>query len=124
MISFNGETIQGVYVDGQEFFGSNTSMATQNLSAKMINKVRAVNKKSDVAEFTGIDDGNERMVLDLSVKEEIKNTWFGNVSGGAGYDLKGADEEKRLLLATEISTALKTRSLARLSELAGSALLP
>lgn len=38
--------------------------------------------------------------------------------------LKGADEEKRLLLATEISTALKTRSLARLSELAGSALLP
>lgn len=38
--------------------------------------------------------------------------------------LKGADEETRLLLATEISTALKTRSLARLSELAGSALLP
>ncbi len=38
--------------------------------------------------------------------------------------LKGANEETRLLLATEISTALKTRSLARLSELAGSALLP
>lgn len=38
--------------------------------------------------------------------------------------LKGADDETRLMLATEISTALKTRSLARLSELAGSELLP
>ncbi len=109
-VSFNGETIQGVYIDGQEFFGSNTQMATQNLSAQMINKVRAVNKKSDEAEFTGIDDGNERMVLDLSVKDEIKNTWFGNVTGGAGYDLKGADEDNDIrftgnLMAASFGTA-------------------
>lgn len=38
----------------------------------MIEKLRAYDKKSDLARVTGIDDGEEETVLDLSVKPEMK----------------------------------------------------
>ena len=38
--------------------------------------------------------------------------------------LKGADDQTRLMLATEISAALKERSLKRLEELTGAEVLP
>ena len=34
--------------------------------------------------MTGIDDGEEETVLDLTVKKGMKNGWFGNVNLGAG----------------------------------------
>lgn len=40
----------------------------KNLPVNIIDKVRAYDKQSDLARVTGIDDGEEETVLDLSVK--------------------------------------------------------
>lgn len=90
-ITANGKTISKIQIDGKQFFADDPSLASKNLPAKIINKVRVVEKQSEQAEFTGIDDGEEETVLDLSVKKGMMNGWFGNVMGGGGSDLQGRD---------------------------------
>ena len=86
-ITANGETITKVMIDGKEFFLDDPQLATKNIPAKIIEKVRVVEKKSEQAEFTGIDDGDEETVIDLSVKKGMMDGWFGNVMAGGGHDL-------------------------------------
>ncbi len=84
-ITVNGQEIKKVMIDGQVFFADDPQIASKNLPAKMVDKVQVVNRKSEQAQFTGIDDGNEETVLNLTVKPGMKNGWLGNVSAGAGY---------------------------------------
>ncbi|MBO7278629.1 MAG: outer membrane beta-barrel protein [Bacteroidales bacterium] len=94
-ITYNGETINKIYIDGKTFFLDDPQLATKNLPAKIIEKVRVVEKKSEQAEFTGIDDGESETVLDLSVKKGMMQGWFGNLSAGGGYDLNVGDKDPR-----------------------------
>lgn len=55
-------------IDGKEFFADDPNIAMKNLPVNIIDKVRAYDKQSDLARVTGIDDGEEETVLDLSVK--------------------------------------------------------
>ena len=89
-ITANGKTISKIQIDGKQFFLDDPSIASKNLPANIIERVSVVEKKSEQAEFTGIDDGEEETVLDLGVKKGMMKGWFGNVMGGAGYDLQGA----------------------------------
>lgn len=86
-ITFNGETIKKITIDGKTFFLDDPTLASKNLPAKMVEKLKVVNKKSEQAEFTGIDDGEEETVIDLSVKKGMMNGTFGNVLAGAGRDI-------------------------------------
>lgn len=94
-ITYQGETITKIMIDGKEFFLDDPSLASKNIPAKIINKVKVVNKKSDQAEFTGIDDGEEEKVLDLSVKPGLLESWFGNVAAGGGHDLQTDEHAAR-----------------------------
>ena len=83
-ITANGKTINKIMIDGKTFFLDDPSLATKNLPAKIVNKVRVVERKSDQARFTGIDDGEEETVIDLGLKPGMMNGWFGNLMGGYG----------------------------------------
>ena len=85
-IKAQGEDVENVLVDGKEFFGKDTKIATQNLPADIVDKVQVFDKKSEMAEFSGIDDGNEEKTINLSLKEGKKKGYFGNVEGGLGVD--------------------------------------
>ena len=85
-ITANGKTISKIMIDGKTFFMNDPQIATQNLPAKIVEKVKVVQKKSDEAKFTGIDDGDEETVLDLSLKHGMMNGWFGTMGGGYGND--------------------------------------
>ena len=86
-ITANGKTINKIMIDGKTFFLDDPQLATKNLPAKIINKVRVVERKSDQAQFTGIEDGEEETVIDLNIRPGMMNGWFGNVAGGYGRDL-------------------------------------
>lgn len=85
-ITSNGKTIKKILVDGKEFFGDDIQMASKNLPSNIVNKVQVVDRKSDLARITGIDDGEEETVINLSVKKNMNNGWFGNASAGYGTD--------------------------------------
>ncbi|MDX9781373.1 MAG: outer membrane beta-barrel family protein [Bacteroidales bacterium] len=85
-ITANGKEITKIMIDGKAFFLNDPQLATKNLPAKIIEKVKVVEKKSEQAQFTGIDDGEEETVIDLSIRPGMMNGWFGNVSAGYGTE--------------------------------------
>lgn len=85
-ITSGGKTVSKILVDGKEFFGDDTKMATKNLPSELVDKVQVVDRKSDLARITGVDDGEEETVINLTVKKNMKNGWFGTVEGGYGTD--------------------------------------
>lgn len=82
-IKINGKSVSKIMVDGKEYFQNDTKMALKNLPSKLIKKLKSYDKKSDYSRITGIDDGEEETVLDLSVKKGMKDGWVGNF--GAAY---------------------------------------
>lgn len=86
-ITANGETIKKITIDGKTFFLDDPQLATKNLPAKIVEKVKVVERKSEQARFTGIDDGNEETIIDLSIYKGMMNGWFGNMMAGGGHDL-------------------------------------
>ena len=86
-ITANGETIKKITIDGKTFFLDDPQLASKNLPAKIVEKVKVVERKSEQARFTGIDDGNEETIIDLSVYKGMMNGWFGNLSAGGGHDM-------------------------------------
>ncbi len=83
-ITANGKTINKIMIDGKTFFLDDPQVASKNLPAKIIEKVRVVERKSEQAQFTGIDDGNEETVIDLGIKQGMMNGVIGSLSGGVG----------------------------------------
>ena len=84
-----GEKVEKVLVDGEEFFGDDPGMAVKNLRADAVKEVQVFDKKSDQAEFTGIDDGEKHKTINLKMKEDKKTGYFGkiDVSGGLQKDI-------------------------------------
>ncbi len=85
-ITINGKEIKKIMIDGKEFFADDPNIAMKNLPVNIIDKVRAYDKQSDLARATGIDDGEEETVLDLSVKPGMNQGWLGNADAAVGTE--------------------------------------
>lgn len=85
-ITAQGKTVEKVLVDGEEFFGDDPTLVTKNLRADMVDKVQLFEKKSDQATFTGVDDGQKTQTLNIKLKEDKKQGYFGKVDAGYGTD--------------------------------------
>ena len=85
-ITAQGEKVEKVLVDGEEFFGDDPTVATQNIQSKVVEKVQVFDKKSDQAAFTGFDDGQEEKTINLKLKDNMNKGQFGKVELGAGLD--------------------------------------
>jgi hypothetical protein len=82
-ITAQGETVQKVLVDGEEFFSDDPTIATRGLTADAVAKVQTFDKKSDQATFTGIDDGQKTKTINLQLKEDRKKGYFGKLELGS-----------------------------------------
>ncbi|MBR5324318.1 MAG: TonB-dependent receptor [Muribaculaceae bacterium] len=87
-ITANGKEVKKILVDGQEFFSDDPKVASKNLPANMIEKLQVIDRKSDEARFSGVDDGEDETVINLTVKKGMKNGWFGNVQAGGATDAR------------------------------------
>jgi Outer membrane protein beta-barrel family len=79
-----GETVEKVLVDGEEFFGEDPGLVVKGMRADAVNKVQVFDKKSDQAEFTGIDDGKTKKTINLQLKEDKKKGYFGKIELAGG----------------------------------------
>ena len=85
-ITINGKTVSKILVDGKEFFLNDKNIALKNIPTKIIDQIKAYDRKSDLARVTGIDDGEEETVLDLSIKKGMNQGWFGNLDLALGTE--------------------------------------
>lgn len=83
-ITVNGKTVSKFLVNGKDFFKGDTKVAMKNMPTDLISKVKAYEKQSDYTERTGIDDGEEEMVLDFSTKRALDESWVTNADLGVG----------------------------------------
>ena len=85
-ITAQGEKVEKVLVDGEEFFSDDPAVVTKNLRADAVDKVQAFDKKSDQAVFSGIDDGQKIKTLNIQLKEDKKKGYFGKAELGSDFD--------------------------------------
>ena len=89
-ITANGKEVKKILIDGKEFFSDDPTVASKNIPADMINKLQVIDRKSDLARLTGVDDGDDETVINLTVKKGMNNGWFGTVNAGYGTDKRYA----------------------------------
>lgn len=87
-ITAQGKSVKKILVDGKEFFTDDPKVASKNLPANMIDKVQVVDRKSDEARFSGVDDGEEETIINLTVKKGMKQGWFGTAQAGGGTEMQ------------------------------------
>lgn len=78
-----GQEVKKVLVDGDEFFSDDPGLAMKYLQAGAVDKVQVFDQKSEQAQFTGIDDGTRNKTINLKLKKNKKNGYFGKLSAGA-----------------------------------------
>lgn len=81
-ITSQGKEITQVLVDGDEFFGTDPTIATRNLNATAVESVQVYDKKNENTEAGGDETIK---VMNLKLKEEAKKGYFGKVSGASDF---------------------------------------
>jgi hypothetical protein len=84
-ITAQGQRVQKVLVDGEEFFGDDPTMATKNISAKAVDKVQVFDSKTDQQQLTGISTGTEGKTVNIKLKEDQKRGGFGKYSVATNF---------------------------------------
>ena len=78
-----GEQVDKVLVDGDEFFGSDPTIATKNLPANSVESVQVYDKKNE----NSTEDSKEtEKVMNLKLKEDSKKGYFGKISGAGDFN--------------------------------------
>jgi hypothetical protein len=115
-ITAQGQTVQKVLVDGEEFFGDDPTVATRNIRAENVESVQVFDKKSEQAAFSGIDDGEKSKTINLKLKDDAKKGYFGKVKGSGGTDkryendamMNAFKDKRKLALYGAMSNTNKT----------------
>ena len=94
-VKFNGELIDKLTVGGRTFFFNDQSTALNNLPAAVVDKIRVIDRESEATRASGIQDGEREKVLDVALKKEYQEGWFGNV-GVKGGTTVGSKEPEEL----------------------------
>lgn len=78
-ITAQGKEVSRIYVDGDEFFGSDLTIATKNLSSSAVENVQ-------VYEQQVVSSGSEttEQVMNLTLKDNAKKGYFGKVEAAIG----------------------------------------
>lgn len=80
-IMVHGEEVNKVYVDGDEFFGTDPTVATKNLPAGAIENVQVYEEKVE-----GDNTEETEKVINLTLKEDAKKGYFGKVNGASDFN--------------------------------------
>ena len=85
-VKVNGKEVDKITVGGKTFFFNDPTAALKNMPAKIVDKIKVVDQENKEAAFSGIASQDSReTVMDLQLKEEYKQGWFGNAKLGGGY---------------------------------------
>ena len=85
-IKAKGEEVKQILVNGKPFFGKDPRLALQSFPADAIESVEVYEKKSDQAEFSGIDNGEREMTINIIIKPNFNRRTTGKAAAGIGTD--------------------------------------
>ena len=88
-IFVNGKEVKKVMVDGQDFFRSNPNLSIKNIPAHIMDKLQVIEDKSELSKLTGIDDGEENIVINIGIQKDKKRGWLSSNNIGIGQEMDG-----------------------------------
>ena len=81
-IEVEGKVVEKIMVDGKEFFSGDTKLATKNIPSNAVDKIQVLRNYGDVSQLRGVQDNQDRVAINIKLKEGKKNFWFGDVTAG------------------------------------------
>ena len=94
-VTVNGKPVTEITVNGRTFFFGDMSVALKNLPAKIIDKIKVIDRASKESESSGMRTATtDERVMDVVLDAEFSKGAFGNMNlgGGAAWD-KSPDSE-------------------------------
>ena len=85
-ITVNGKPVNKLLVNGKPFFGDDPTITTRNLSKEIIEKVQVTDTKTKSEAFTGEEGDTQNKTINLTIKEENNQGYFGRIAGGKGTE--------------------------------------
>lgn len=89
-VKVNGEPVKRITVEGKTFFFDDQSKALENLPAVIVNKIKVIDKENH-GRF-GLSGKEKEM--DIRLKDEYRDTWFGKASAEGGISLNNNSDER------------------------------
>ena len=83
-IEVEGKAVEKIMVDGKEFFSGDTKLATENIPSNAVDKIQVLRNYSNVSQLSGVQNNQDRVAINIKLKEGKKNFWFGDISAGGG----------------------------------------
>ena len=93
-IKVGNQEIEKVMIDGDDLFDRGYKILTKNMPVSPIDKIELLQRYSNNKHLKGIENSN-KVALNLTLKEDAKRVWFGNIQAGFGlvsdncYEVKG-----------------------------------
>ena len=99
-VKVNGQSVSKITVNGKTFFLDDPTMAVKNLPAKIVEKIKITDAKSDSEKSTGIADmsAQKQKEMDISLKKEYEQGWFGNAKLAAGAPIDSKSQDTGMLV--------------------------
>lgn len=94
VIKVGNQEIEKVMIEGDDFFEKGYKLLTKNMPANPIEKVELYQHYSNNKHLKGIEK-SDKVALNLTLKEDSKREWFGNIQAGYGlasenrYEMRG-----------------------------------
>lgn len=83
-IEVEGKKVEKIMIDGKEFFSGDTKLASKNIPSSAVDKIQVLRNYSNVSQLSGVQNNQDRVALNIKLKEGKKNFWFGDITAGAG----------------------------------------
>ncbi len=99
IIKAHGRNIDKLLVEGDDMFDKNYTILSKNLDAKVLSNVEILEGFEDNPVLAKVLSSN-KVAINLKLKEEYKNIWFGNATAGIGT-------EERMQFASNIGLIRK-----------------
>ncbi|MFT4093205.1 MAG: hypothetical protein QM640_06160 [Niabella sp.] len=101
-VTVNGKTVNNVYVDGKPFFGSDPTLATQNLPKNAIEKIQVYQEQDYSKDDVDDNPADSLLTMNIKLRPDKKKGFFGKAGAGIGTndryeaDASGLAFNKRL----------------------------
>ncbi|MBK5192150.1 MAG: TonB-dependent receptor [Flavobacteriaceae bacterium] len=83
-IKAHGKPIENLLVEGENILDKNYKIISKNLDAKVLEEVQILDHYEENPIFKSLLN-SEKTAINLKLKNDFKNIWFGNVSMGYGF---------------------------------------
>ncbi|MDP4254961.1 MAG: outer membrane beta-barrel protein [Bacteroidota bacterium] len=85
-VTMQGQKVDKIYLDGKEFFLNDPRTASRNLPADIVAQIEAFDSQTDQGRMTGVRDATGNKTLNIKLKKDRKQGYFGNAYAGVGTE--------------------------------------